>query len=147
MFFFICYEFSISSVYFRPDCRARKDLSINVWVVALIVYRCRDKRKQNKKHVDKKFLNNPVWWRARSLHEANTVIITIPRYCTLKTLVPNLFFYRDPYFEKHYHLRPKSVLCTSDSIFSQARNAELRGGPRFFFFFGGGGGNFFFFLG
>src|SRR5277367_1268336 len=38
------------------------------------------------------------------------------------------FFYCDPYFEKHYHLRPKSVLCTSDSIFSHARSAE----PRFF---------------
>src|SRR5277367_882914 len=39
----VCYKFSNSSVFFRPYCRARKDLSENVWVVALIVYRFRDK--------------------------------------------------------------------------------------------------------
>src|SRR5277367_5784377 len=29
----VCYEFSISYVFFRPDCRARKYLSRIVWVV------------------------------------------------------------------------------------------------------------------
>ena len=43
-----CYKFSNSSVFFRPYCRAPKDLSEKVWVVALIVYRFRDNRK--KKH-------------------------------------------------------------------------------------------------
>src|SRR5277367_5014364 len=39
----VCYKFSNSSLFFRPYCRARKDLSEKVWVVALIVYRFRDK--------------------------------------------------------------------------------------------------------
>src|SRR5258706_11724957 len=36
----------MSHVFLFPCCRARKDLSKNVWVVALIVYRFRDKRKK-----------------------------------------------------------------------------------------------------
>src|SRR5277367_2133719 len=43
----VCYKFSNSSVFFTPYCRARKDLSENVWVVALIVYRFRDRRKKH----------------------------------------------------------------------------------------------------
>src|SRR5277367_839109 len=44
----VCYKFSNSSVFFRPYCRARKDLSKNIWVVALIVYRFRDKSENTK---------------------------------------------------------------------------------------------------
>src|SRR5277367_2316755 len=44
----VCYKFSNSSVLFTPYCRARKDLSGKVWVVALIVYQFRDKRENTK---------------------------------------------------------------------------------------------------
>src|SRR5277367_5816050 len=44
----VCYKFSNSSVFFRPYCRARKDLSEKVWVVAFIVYRFRDKSENTK---------------------------------------------------------------------------------------------------
>src|SRR5277367_2651606 len=42
----VCYKFSNSSVFFTPYCRARKDFSERVWVVALIVNRFRDKREK-----------------------------------------------------------------------------------------------------
>ena len=44
----VCYKFSNSSVFFWPYCRARKDLSDKVWVVALIAYRFRDKSENTK---------------------------------------------------------------------------------------------------
>src|SRR5277367_7052731 len=44
----VCNKFSNYSVFFTPYCRARKDLSEKVWVVALIVYRFRDKRENTK---------------------------------------------------------------------------------------------------
>src|SRR5277367_3288358 len=55
----VCYKFANSSVFFRPYCRARKDLSKNIWFVALIVYRLRDKSENTKfRHLSAKQRTN-----------------------------------------------------------------------------------------
>src|SRR5277367_1260970 len=55
----VCYKFSNSSVFLRPCCRARKDLSEKVWVVASIVYQFRDKSENTKfRHLSAKQCTN-----------------------------------------------------------------------------------------